>query len=138
MKRYFYHFPVLFFVAFLIAACDNEDEVELQKEQIVGAWLLASMTVDGQPANIAGSIDLIQFQSSSVFKRYYMETDKSSVGGWSIEGGMLNISLDLPVAYYIEELTVSALSLKAVEFDAAGSLVTTVKKYDKAENSLLP
>jgi hypothetical protein len=130
------HFLLLLPLVFSMSACTDDDQGLSQ--QIVGAWQLTSVNIDGQQQDLSGNNQIILFESNSVFKRYLTDEAKYRIGGWSIKPDMLNISLDLPAAYYIEQIEHTSLTLKRFDFDVNGNLKTTVFVYKKVSEDLLP
>ncbi len=116
----------------------SDDEDNNNRSGIVGAWQLVSIAIDGQNQDMAADNQIILFQENSVFKRYFSDQGIYRIGGWSIQSEMLNISVDLPAAYYIETLDGNNLALKRYDFDDSGNLQITVSKYKKVSEDLLP
>lgn len=121
---------------FLIGCSDDEDSVQ---DLIVGTWQLQSVQENGQDVSITGLDNAMRFQSNSIFIRYNTTTAATPKrGGWSYEGDMLNISLDLPAAYYVINLNSTELRLKKLGFFDNGDLKTTELVYTKVEDSVIP
>lgn len=135
-KKYFSFLLFLSFAICFVSCNDDEDSVQ---DRIVGTWQLQSMQEDGQAVSIVGQNDLVQFQSNSIFLRYNSSaTSAVKRGGWSYTGGMLNISLDLPAAYYVLNLNANELKIKRLDFAATGSVKTTEFVYNKVSDDLIP
>ncbi|MFV0469168.1 MAG: lipocalin family protein [Dysgonomonas sp.] len=135
-KKYFSFLLLLSFAICFVSCNDDEDSVQ---DRIVGTWQLQSMQEDGQAVSIIGQDDLVQFQSNSIFLRYNSSaTSAVKRGGWSYTGGMLNISLDLPAAYYVLNLNANELKIKRLDFATTGLVKTTEFVYNKVSDDLIP
>lgn len=119
----------------LVTSCKDEDKTS---DLIVGTWKLTAVQVDGNSEDISTKADLIQFQANSIFQSYNSSAGVKTRGGWSYEGNMLNISLDLPAAYYIESVNSTSLELKRYDIKEEGGLQTTLLFYEKANDDLIP
>ena len=130
--------PHLLFIGFIIlfAACDK-DETNVG-EMLVGTWQLKTVMIDGNPVDITGRQDMIQFQNNSIYQACNTTETSKIRGGWSYIDDMLNISTDLPAAYYILEINSVTLSLERFDFKSDGSLQSTVLNYEKVSDSLFP
>lgn len=135
MKNRFSYFLLLSVVMLLFASCDKDDDTS---GKIVGTWQLTKMEVDGQQQDISDTTDILQFQSNSLFVRFIVSTSQKIRGGWSYEGDMLNISPDLPAAYYVVNANGSELILKRIDFNTDGSLKTTIISYQKVADEMIP
>ena len=133
MKKSCLLFTLLLGMIISLAACsDDNDNIE---SLLVGSWQLQEMTRNSQPESIGDNAQIIYLQANKVFKRYYTQTSKTRIGGWSYNGEMLNISLDLPKAYYVDAVDNVKLVLTSLEFDETGNVITTRTTYEKvAEN----
>lgn len=121
------------------SSCSDDDDDT--QDKIVGAWQLTSKTIDGANVNIDGQQQIILFQSTQVFKRYFtdgIDQGKYRIGGWSMSGAALNISLDQPATYYIQQLDAASLSIKRFDFGDDGNLKATISTYQRVSESLLP
>lgn len=116
------------------AALSCAREVAGTEDLLVGKWILAERTVD----NVRDSLSECQLLSGIEFKADNICilvdacTTKSVNSGWSYRYGMLNVSYDLPAAYYIEQLDGSSLRLRRNDITAAGLLQVTVITYSKS------
>lgn len=127
---------LLFFCfTFTLFSCEKDEEIQ---DRIVGAWELTSETVNGEDQDLTGKNQILLFAQTYVFKRYLVEEEKYRIGGWSIKGGQLNISLDLPAAYYIETLTQIELVTKRIDFNDQGEIQSTLNTYKRVSEALLP
>lgn len=135
MKNRLSYFLLLSVVMLLFASCDKDDDTS---DKIVGTWQLTTMEVDGQQQDISQTTDILQFQSNSLFVRLIVSTNQKIRGGWSYEGDMLNISPDLPAAYYVVNANGSELILKRIDFNTDGSLKTTIISYQKVADEMIP
>ncbi len=135
MKNRFSYFLLLSVVMLLFVSCDKDDDTS---DKIVGTWQLTKMEVDGQQQDISDTTDILQFQSNSLFVRFIVSTSQKIRGGWSYEGDMLNISPDLPAAYYVVSANGSELILKRIDFNTDGSLKTTIISYQKVADEMIP
>lgn len=121
----------------LVASCSDDDD-QIDKD-IVGTWQLTEMSVNGASVAITGLDDVYQYQKNTIFQRYNTTTKAAPKrGGWSYEGDMLNISLDLPSAYYILNISSNKMTLKRLDFDTDGTLKETITVYDRVDDSLIP
>lgn len=135
MKNRLSYFLLLSVVMLLFASCDKDDDTS---DKIVGTWQLTKMEVDGQQQDISQTTDILQFQSNSLFVRLIVSTNQKIRGGWSYEGDMLNISPDLPAAYYVVNANGSELILRRIDFNTDGSLKTTIISYQKVADEMIP
>ena len=136
MMRKYIPFILFFCLTISFFACSEKDDN--LSERLVGAWQLTSININNQQQDLSGKNEMILFTETFVFKRYLSDEDKYRIGGWNIKADMLNISLDLPSAYYIEVLNSTELSLKRLDFETDGSLKTTIINYQKVSEDLLP
>ena len=121
------------------SSCSDDDDDN--SSNIIGAWQLTSKTVEGTNVDISGQQQIILFQSSQVFKRYFtsgVDQGKYRIGGWNMSGTTLNISVDQPATYYIQQSDATTLSLKRFDFGNDGSLQATISNYQRVSESLLP
>lgn len=114
-----------------------QDEIKTS-DQIVGTWKLTKLQINGNSEDISSMSDLIQFQANSIYQSYNTTTEEKNRGGWSYQGNMLNISLDLPAAYYIESVNATTLELKRFDFETNGNLKTSLYFYEKTNDNLIP
>lgn len=122
-------------VMIFFTSCDNDDDTF---DRIVGTWQLTSIEVDGQQQDITDVKEILQFKDNSLFVRYIESNGEKIRGGWSYEGDMLNISVDLPAGYYVVNLTGTELILRRLDFSADGSLRTTIIRYTKTSDNMIP
>ncbi|MDR0546966.1 MAG: lipocalin family protein [Dysgonamonadaceae bacterium] len=127
-------FSCLFVLSLL--SCEKEDAAGDIRASLVGSWQLASVEIDGNEADLTAYPAFVRFQSNQLYQSY----DGSTLvrGSWSYENGMLNISTDLPAAYYVEEVNSQTLSLKRKDFNTEGQLSISIKHYQRADNSQIP
>ena len=137
-KHTFSHFLAAAFIALFVSCGGNEDVNT--GDRLVGTWQLKTVTVDGNSVDITGRRDLMQLQANFIYRACNTATPGTSTvrGGWSYQDEMLNISLDLPAAYYVLEVTSDALSLERFDFNGDGALQTTVLNYGKVADSSFP
>lgn len=131
----------LFVCLMVCSFCSCSEDDDDNQGDIVGAWQLTSKTVDGANVDITGQQQIILFQSSQVFKRYLtdgVDKGKYRIGGWSMSGEALNISLDQPATYYIQQVDATSLSIKRFDFNSGGNLQSTITSYQRVSESLLP
>jgi hypothetical protein len=127
---------ILIFLPF--SSCENKDEAEDIRTNLAGTWQLASVRIDGLAVDTGAYPEFIRLQENRIFLSYDAATELLIRGGWSYEGNMLNISTDLPAAYYIEQADGKTLSLKRLDFNADGKLSTTVRDYRRTDDSQIP
>lgn len=138
MKRN-YLFLSLLLTMFLLIGTACSDDNDGPEQQIVGAWQLETITVDGIPQPIgAETAQVINLKQSRVFKRYYTERKITKIGGWSYTADMLNISLDMPAAYYVESVSGTELKLRRLDFNDEGKVAITVNTYKRVAESIIP
>ncbi|MDR2805191.1 MAG: lipocalin family protein [Dysgonamonadaceae bacterium] len=129
-------------IAFLwilsFSCCDDKNEAEDIQANLVGTWQLTSVQIDGVSVDIAAHPGFIRLQENKIFLSYHAATQVLIRGGWSYEGNMLNISTDLPVAYYVLKADGKTLSLKRQDFNADGKLSTTIRDYQRTADSQIP
>lgn len=136
IKRNFSILLCLCLCSSLFFSCSDDDEgVETR---IVGAWQLSAKAVDGQEQSLTGQNEILLFEATAVFKRYLVDEGKYRIGGWNLKADMLNISVDLPAAYYIESANSSNLVLRRLDFNTDGNMKETITTYQKVSADLLP
>lgn len=128
---------VLTLGSFLIA-CEKNSESDPIKAALVGTWELSSVQIDGVDQDLTAYPDYIQFQLNQIYLTYDSPSDVIERGGWSYEGEMLNISFDLPAAYYILLANNQYLNLKRYDFNAEGQLDIRIMQYIRADDSMIP
>ncbi|MDD3078807.1 MAG: lipocalin family protein [Paludibacter sp.] len=136
MIRKKFSYVLLFCCLSLLSTACKED-VDIP-DLLVGTWQLTEVKVNEQSEDISDKTDLIQFQANSIYQSYNTTTEEKNRGGWSYQGNMLNISLDLPAAYYVETISENSLELKRFDFGTDGELLTTQLFYEKAADDLIP
>jgi hypothetical protein len=123
-------FPILFF------ACEEKNEADSVRNAIVGKWKLLSVAIDGVEADVTAYPDNIEFQSNAVFQSGHSTTQETVRGGWSYEGDILNISVYLLAAFYVLKADAQQLLLKRLDFNAEGTLTTTILEYRRTGDEL--
>jgi hypothetical protein len=129
-----YWFP--FVLSMLFFSCKDKDETGGMKNAITGTWQLISVQKDGVNADLTTFPDKIQFQANYIFQSYNTTTQVKIRGGWSYEGDMLNISVYLPVAFYVLKADAQHLTLKRLDFNAQGILGETIQEYRRTTESI--
>jgi hypothetical protein len=118
-------------------SCEDKDEADNLRNAIIGTWQLTSVQINGVSAEpSAYPDDIIQFQPNYIFQSYNTTTEETTRGEWSYEDEMLNISIYLPVAFYVLEANAQNLSLKRLDFNSEGTLTTTIQEYRKINDEL--
>ncbi|GBU06799.1 hypothetical protein AwDysgo_01300 [Bacteroidales bacterium] len=118
----------------LFVACSSNDEDKVE-DRLVGTWEIQSLLTNEENSPISSVDDLIQFQAIKIYQSYKTAETKKQRGGWSYTGNMLNISLDLPAAYYLLKVDANELTLKRLDFKADGSLQSQIRQYKRVEDS---
>ncbi|MDR1682268.1 MAG: lipocalin family protein [Candidatus Symbiothrix sp.] len=116
-------------------ACEEKNEAAEIESKLAGTWQLSSAIIDGIETDISVYPDFIRFQTNKIFLSYNSTFNELIRGGWSYEGAMLNISTDLPAAYYVLRVDENYLSLKRNDFNTDGGLIATVRNYQRTEDS---
>jgi len=122
----------LLFVGFIGLSTGCEQEVDIC-DSIVGTWELQRLIIDEQEVSLVEKKQWIAFQANSIYLSYQSETNIQNRGGWSFSGQMLNISVDLPAAYYVIKVDEVSLTLKRLDFKSDSSLQTTIKEYKRVD-----
>jgi hypothetical protein len=135
-KRLFTLTVCCLFLSFL--SCEDENEADNIKNAIAGTWQLTSVKIDGTEAATSSFPDVIQFQPNFIFQSYNTSTQIKVRGGWSYEGDMLNISVDLPASYYVLNANAQNLSLKRLDFNTGGDISTTILEYRNTSDLEIP
>jgi hypothetical protein len=121
-----------------LSSCKENDEPGDIVNSLVGTWQLIEIRIDGNNAEVEDSPEYIRFQANRIYLSYIESSQTLIRGGWSYENGMLNISVDLPAAYYVENVDGKILTLKRQDFNANGEISVTVKEYRRTEDSKIP
>jgi hypothetical protein len=127
-----------FLFILLFFGCEDKNEAEEIRANLVGTWQLTSVQIDGATTDIAAYPGFIQFQENRIFLSYNATTDELTRGGWSYEGSMLNVSTDLPAAYYVLHVDGKTLSLKRQDFNTTGGLIATIRDYQRTGDEQIP
>lgn len=142
-ERTFFHrllficLPIV--LLFLGTACKKDAQVDELSNTIIGTWQQTSKTTDDLPAAKDSSRLLMQINED----RICILCDSSAVAvksktiikrsGWSLQGGLLNIALDLPVSW--KPATDShTLTLERMDFKQDGTLSKTKLTYVRVPN----
>jgi hypothetical protein len=118
--------------------CSDNGETEDIRASLVGTWQLTAVEIDDQATDITSSPAFVRFQSNQIYLSYDATANVVTHGGWSYEGNMLNISVDLPAAYYVLHADAATLSLKRYDFNADGNLRITIRKYQRTDDAKIP
>lgn len=138
-KHVFLRLLIAFTLGCFLSACEKEDTTSDQiKTSLVGTWKLTSVQINEVEQDLTAYPDYIQFRSNQIFITYDSSTDVITRGGWSYKGDMLNISFDLPAAYYILSVNNLNLNLKRYDFNADGKLDTGIMKHTRVDDSMVP
>ena len=127
------HLKILpFLLVFLtITACSKEEESI--EDQLLGVWALSAKTIDNETVSLTDceKLSTIEFQENNFCLLYdgCMETSINS--GWNYKYDMLNIAVYLPVAFYVEKLDKSTLTIKSNDITSEGNLQVTIMSYNK-------
>ncbi|MDR2086532.1 MAG: hypothetical protein LBP72_05095 [Dysgonamonadaceae bacterium] len=127
---------LLFILSF--SCCEDKDEAEDIQTKLTGTWQLTSVQIDGAEVGVASFPGWIRLQENRIYLSYDATTNTLIRGGWSYEGSMLNISTDLPAAYYVLLADGTSLSLKRQDFSTDGKLSVTVRHYRRTGDSQIP
>jgi hypothetical protein len=127
---------ILFILFF--SGCEDKNEAEEIQANLVGTWQLTSVQIDGATTDIAAYPGFVRFQENRIFLSYNTVTGELTRGGWSYEGNMLNVSTDLPAAYYVLHADGKTLSLKRQDFNTNGELSTTIRDYQLTGDEQIP
>lgn len=121
---------VLLLAAF--SCSKEEDGVEIR---ILGTWRLTEKVVDQVPAVLSECelASTLEFQENSLCVLLDGCTSKKTNSGWNYRYDMLNISVQLPAAYYIEKLDGESLVIRRQDITADGNLMVSVLTYLKIE-----
>jgi hypothetical protein len=138
MKNDFLICLAAFFMLLSFSCSEDRSEAEEIQANLAGTWQLTSIQIDGLPVDISAYPGFIRLQENKIYLSYNATTETLTRGGWSYEGNMLNISTDLPAAYYVEHADGKTLSLKREDFNADGKLSTTIQDYQQADDSQIP
>ena len=139
MNRHIFLGAVILFLSIVsLSSCKEEDETDAVVSSLVGTWQLAQVRIDGSSADISDYPGYIRLQTNQIYLSYNESNQTLVRGGWSYENGMLNISVDLPAAYYVEKVDGQNLALKRQDFNTNGEISITVKEYRRTEDSKIP
>lgn len=124
---------------FLGTACEKDAEVNELSSTIIGTWHQTSKTTDDLPAAKDSSRLLLQINDNNIC----ILCDSSAVAvksktiikrsGWSLQGGLLNIALDLPVSWR-PVADSNTLTLERLDFKQDGTLSKTRLTYVRVPN----
>ncbi|MBE0654086.1 MAG: lipocalin family protein [Bacteroidales bacterium] len=121
-----------FFLAILtITACSKEEES--MEDQLLGVWALSAKTIDNTPVSLTDceKLSTIEFQEKNFCILYDGCVETSVNSGWNYKYDMLNIAEYLPVAFYVEKLDKSTLTIKSNDITSEGNLQVTIMSYNK-------
>ncbi|TSA37630.1 MAG: hypothetical protein D4R64_05395 [Porphyromonadaceae bacterium] len=119
---------ILTLVAF---SCNKEDPGIA--DQLIGKWTLTDKTVGNDPVILSDceKRSTIEFQVNNFCLLYDACTGDTTNSGWNYKYEMLNISVHLPAAYYIEQLDNTDLKVRRNDISPSGDLQVTVLSYSK-------
>lgn len=136
-KLLFACIPLLFL--FVGTACEKDAEGNELSNTIIGTWHQTSRTTDDLPAAKDSSRLLLQINGD----RICILCDSSAVAvktktiikrsGWSLQGGLFNIALDLPVSWK-PVADSNTLTLERMDFKPDGTLSKTKLTYVRVPN----
>lgn len=130
---------LLLLLLFVGIACEKDAEGNELSNTIIGTWHQTSRTTDDLPAAKDSSRLLLQINDD----RICILCDSSAVAvksktiikrsGWSLQGGILNIALDLPVSWK-PSADSNTLTLERMDFKQDGTLSKTKLTYIRVPN----
>ncbi len=119
-------------LALLAFACDKDDEAGVE-DLLPGIWMLSEKVIDGQAVTLSDceKQSTIEFFSHNICVLYDACEDTSVNSGWSYTYEMLNISVHLPAAYYVEHIDNSSLRISRYDITDEGGLQSTLFSYNR-------
>jgi hypothetical protein len=124
---------VLTFCALVLLPLSCKKESASTEDLILGKWTLTEKTVDQVPVILSDceKLNTIEFRLNNFCLLYDGCAADSVNSGWDYKYGMLNISKQLPAAYYIEQLDGTSLKIRRNDIAAEGNLQVTVLSWLK-------
>lgn len=103
------------------------------EDQITGKWKLTEKTVGEVPVVLSDceKLNTIEFQLNNFCLIYDGCKEDTTNSGWNYKYEMLNISVQLPAAYYIDQLDEALLKIRRKDISPTGELLVTVLSYSK-------
>lgn len=139
MRNYFLSEKIIiYFLVLFFFSCKDENGTNNISGLLAGTWQLSTVQVDELDMDLSTYPGYIRFQANQVYISYDEIRQEFVRGGWSYDEGMLNISVDLPAAYYISQVDADDLLLKQLNFKTDGELSITIKHYLRTDDSKIP
>ena len=119
----------------LLAAFSCSKEEAGVETRIIGIWRLTEKVVDQVPAALSECelASTLEFQENNLCVLLDGCTNKITNSGWNYRYDMLNISVQLPAAYYIEKLDGESLVIRRQDITTDGNLMVSVLTYIKID-----
>jgi hypothetical protein len=128
-------FKVFTWCMLTAAAFSCQKEEAGIEDQLIGKWTLTDKTVAGVPVILTDceKLSAIEFRNNSCLLLDGCAGDTAN-SGWNYKYGMLNLSVHLPAAYYIDQLDETVLQLSRKDISQEGQLQVTLLSYRKGQN----
>lgn len=131
---------IKYFLFLLISLCSGSCHEEDETEKLLcKTWQQVFQTTNDQETeNEFITQTYMQIASNGILQIYNPEQSKTERSGWSYSGGMFNIAIKLPTAFYIEKITQEELILKYYDFSEKGDIETTITGWKAVDSSEFP
>lgn len=130
-------FPLtlLLISVFFLTSCDNEPTDDTASKMI-GTWHQQSRSLDGAEILKDSSRLVMQINSNQIC--VLCDSTTAAVtgnkvvkrSGWSYNGGLFNLAIDIPVSWK-PTISTDQLSLEKIEFSQTGTIKRTVLTYKR-------
>ena len=131
MKTFNPIYTIALLLMFFAMAC-TEEETGVE-DQLIGSWKLSSKTVDDATVTLSDceKESIVELQDYNFCLMIDGCTQDTVYSGWNYTYEMLNISVLLPAAFYIEQVDATSLVIKRNDITAEGELQETILSYTK-------
>jgi hypothetical protein len=119
-----------FFVLVSISCAKEESGIG---DQLIGHWKLTAKSIDNLPVSLSACEQQngIIFQENNICLLIDGCTGDTANSGWNYKDEMLNISIHLPAAYYVDQVDEATLKIRRKDISPEGNLQVTLLSYLK-------
>ncbi len=139
-KKSSLHVALLIGVALMFivlgSACQEDNLIDEAVAPLIGTWHQTSRQVDGASATKDSTRLVMRINDNNIC--LMCDSTKAAItaksiikrSGWSYSGGLLNIAIDLPAAWYPVTGT-NTLTIDRFDFDKSGNITKTTLNFER-------